>query len=252
MRGAMAQGAEQHGETADLDALERALVRARMWLHYQLSPKGDRAARKIFCLGPAKTGTSSLHALFEGNGLASQHSPGNWRIARYEAFSDRGDYRPFRTYARDFPNAVFVLNTRGLRGYLSSHASHLQRRQSGEGIRAFPVQFFVNRILRRNRHMAEVLAHFAGSERLIIANIERAGAMAGVARALGLDGAEEIHRHKTERQRHAATEANIDRALDRLGLTGQAAEPFIFPQLLPESLARAAVAGTPAPERCFL
>lgn len=248
----MAQGAEHHGETADLDALERALVGARMWLHYQLSPKGDRAARKIFCLGPAKTGTSSLHALFEGNGLASQHSPGNWRVARYEAFSDRGDYRPFRTYARDFPNAVFVLNTRGLRGYLSSHASHLQRRQSGVGLAPFPVQFFVNRILRRNRHMAEVLAHFAGTERLIVANIERAGAMAGVARALGLGVAEEIHRHRTERQRHTATEVNIDLALDRLGLARQEAEPLIFPQLLPAKLARAAAGGMPAPERCFL
>ncbi|MGQ0610086.1 MAG: hypothetical protein ACT4N9_03145 [Paracoccaceae bacterium] len=248
----MAQNAEHLGETTDLDALERALVGARMWLHYQLSPKGDRAARKIFCLGPAKTGTSSLHALFEGNGLASQHSPGNWRVARYEAFSDRGDYRPFRTYARDFPNAVFVLNTRGLRGYLSSHASHLQRRRSGGGTAPLSVQFFVNRILRRNRHMAEVLAHFAGTERLIIANIERAGAMAGVARALGLDSADEIHRHRTERQRHGATEANIDLALDRLGLTGQAAEPLIFPRLLPAELARAAAGGMPAPERCFL
>lgn len=234
------------------ERVERAVVGARMWLHYRIFPKGDRSARKIFCLGPVKTGTSSLHAMFRANGLASQHWSGNWRLAQYDAFSDRGDYRHYRLYARDYPNAVFVLNTRGVRSYLSSYASHHQRRQKPGEIKAQPVQFFVERILGRNRHMAGVLAHFAGTDRLIVANIERPGAIGMVAGALGLQVQEELHRNRTARQHHAETEANIDAALALLGIADRAAEPLIFPELLPEDLAKAATAGIPPAERCFL
>lgn len=252
MKGSMAQTIASAREGMDLESFERPLVGARMWLHYHLTPKGELLARKIFCLGPAKTGTSSLHAMFMANGLSSEHSAGNWHVSRFDAFSDRGDYRPYRAYARSFPNAVFVLNTRGLRSYLSSYASHLQRRLSPPDVPAIPVQFLVNRTLRRNHQMAEVLAFFAGTERLIVANIERPGSIGRIAAALGLKSPEEVHRHKTARQRIEGTEANIDQALALLGLTSRAEEPLIFPQFLPQDLARAAAAGVPAAERCLV
>jgi hypothetical protein len=102
----------------DLYNLEYALVRLRNRLDFLLRSKGETGARKLFCLGPAKSGTSSLHALFEANGLTSLHSAGNWPVADYDCFSDRGDYRPFEQYDTTFPNAVFILNCRPLGSYL--------------------------------------------------------------------------------------------------------------------------------------
>lgn len=239
-------------ETLDTEAVERAVVRARMWAHFQLSPKGPRDARKVFCLGPAKTGTSSLHAMFAENGLQSLHSSGDWPVARFDAFSDRGDYRPYHAYAATYPNAVFVLNTRGLRGYLSSYATHLQRKLPDAGRKPLPVQYFINRTLRRNRHMAEVLANFAGQDRLIVVNIDRPGAMDFVARHLGLTLGPQPHRHRTNRAPFAANEANIDAALDAMGLGDQAAEPLVFPQLLSARTRDSLVGAMPKAASLFL
>lgn len=233
-------------ETLDAEAVERAVVRARMWAHFQLSPKGPREARKIFCLGPAKTATSSLHAMFVENGLRSLHSSGDWQVARFDAFSDRGDYRPFRAYAATYPNAVFVLNTRGLRGYLSSYATHLQRKVPELGRKPLPVQYFINRILRRNHHMAEVLRHFAGADRLIVANIDRPGAIDFVAQRLGLAPSSQPHRHRTKRAPFAENEANIDAALAALGIGDQGSEPLVLDTLLTVAERRAAAMPTAA------
>lgn len=239
-------------ETLDTEAVERAVVRARMWLHFRLSPKGPLDARKIFCLGPAKTATSSLHALFAENGLSSLHSSGNWPVARFDAFSDRGDYRPFRAYAATFPEARFVLNTRGLRGYLTSYATHLQRKLPPEARKALPVQYFINRSLRRNRHMAQVLQHFAGTDRLIVVNIDRPGAMEFVAGTLGLAPSTQPHRHRTKRAAFAGNEANIDAALAMMGLSDHADAAMVVPRLL-SSQAQAGMAGAmPPSDLCHL
>ncbi len=219
-------------ETLDAEAVERAVVRARMWAHFAVSPKGPRDARKVFCLGPAKTATSSLHAMFVENGLRSLHSSGDWPVARFDAFSDRGDYRPFRAYATTFPAAVFVLNTRGLRGYLSSYATHLQRKAPEAGRKPLPMQYFINRTLRRNRQMAQVLTHFAGTDRLIVVNIDRPGAIDFVAQRLGLAPSSQPHRHRTKRAPFAENEANIDAALAAMGLGDQGREPLVFDRLL--------------------
>ena len=223
-------------ETLDIEAIERAVVRARMYLHFRLSPKGPRVARKVFCLGPAKTATSSLYAMFRENGLKSLHSSGDWPVAEYETFADRGDYRPFAAYAATYPEAVFVLNTRGLRGYLTSYASHLQRHLPEAGRKPLSVQYFINRTRRRNRHMAEVMTHFAGTDRLILVNIDRPGAINFVAERLGLTATPQPHRHKTTRQALPENAANIQTALDRLGLADQADEALVFPHLLPAPL----------------
>lgn len=239
-------------ETLDTEAVERAVVRARMWAHFQLSPKGPRDARKIFCLGPAKTATSSLHAMFAENRLRSLHSSGDWPVARFDAFSDRGDYRPFHAYAATYPNAVFVLNTRGLRGYLSSYATHLQRKVPDAGRNPLPVQYFINRILRRNRHMAEVLTHFAGQDRLILVNIDRPGAMDFVAQSLDLTAGAQPHRHRTKRAPFAGNEANIDAALSAMGLADQGPEPLVFPQFLTPKVRAELERAMPRPDRLFL
>ena len=225
-------------ETLDSEAIDRAVAGLRMWLHFRFSVKGPQAARKVFCLGPAKTGTSSLHAMFQENGLKSLHSAGDWPVAEYECFSDRGDYRPYRAYAAAYPEAKFVLNTRGLRGYLMSYATHLQRRIPEAQRRPLSVQYFINRTLRRNRHMAEILSHFAGSQRLIVVNIERPGAMDFVAARLGLPSGNQQHRHKTNRTPSTENAMNIEAALLQLGLTEKAQHPLIFPELLSEKLRR--------------
>ena len=243
-------------ETLDIEGIENAVVRARMWLHFLRSDKGPLVARKVFCLGGAKTGTSSLHALFEENGLKSQHASGDWMVAAYDCFSDRGDYRPFRAYAQSFPEAVFVLNTRGLRGYLSSYASHLQRNTDPATRKALPVQYFINRTLRRNRHMARVLSFFSGdqtgADRLLLINIDRPDAMNFIASRLHLAPPSQAHRHRSQRALLAGNEANIDAALARMGLTGRENEPLVLPELLtPRERAKLAFR-LPKPENCLL
>lgn len=200
----------------DLYRLEYALVRARNRLDFALRPKGDRTARKVFCLGPAKSGTSSLHALFEANGLRSIHSAGNWPMASYDCFSDRGDYRPFRAYDATYPNAVFLLNTRPLGSYLRSLAIHRSREGS-----ALPEDFvnaalLVGQARRREAFHLEVLRHFAGRANFFVVDIERPGSMAFVADRLGLILPEVTHHHKTRDKPTPRAEAAVAAAMTAL------------------------------------
>lgn len=96
----------------ELRDIEMGIVKFRNIAKFHVGPKDIPQAAKYFCLGPARSGTTTMHRAFESVGLRSAHKAGTWPLADYDAFSDRGDYRPYRAYATYYRNAVFILNTR--------------------------------------------------------------------------------------------------------------------------------------------
>lgn len=94
---------------------------------------------KVFCIGFNKTGTTSLHEYFEQAGLSSSHDPGYQANTRtmdeaelrayldaYDAFSD-GERANVPRLLELYPDAKFVLNTRGLKSWLESRVKHVFR-----------------------------------------------------------------------------------------------------------------------------
>ncbi|MCF8510079.1 MAG: hypothetical protein K9G43_01410 [Rhodobacteraceae bacterium] len=207
---------------SDLDIynLEYAVVRSRNRLKFFWEPKGDRQARKVFCLGTAKSGTSSLHGLFEENGLRSLHSAGNWPVAQFDAFSDRGDYRPFQAYEKHFPNAIFILNCRPLGNYLRSLAIHRTRKRAALPKGLLNHAMLKGQAIRRETFHIEVLRYFVGKKNLIVVDIEKPGAISFVAQRLGLDAPRNPHRHQTKIQPSDDLEMMIESALSDLGFRG--------------------------------
>lgn len=219
----------------DLFQLELRAVRFRNTLFFRLGPKGSRQRRKYFVIGHPRTGTLALHKIFEANEIAAQHSSGNWKTWRYDAFSDRGNYQPFALFARYYPNALFVLNTRPADGYIHSRMNHIARsrgRRNRPGAR-FTRGHVRNELLERNRYFLNVIRHFNDSDRLTVMNIGRPGAMAFACQRLGLYFPGDAP--SKSKARHVLTEQdqrNIDAAFEELGIAESKSNPFIFPELL--------------------
>ena len=91
---------------------------------------------KVFCIGFNKTGTTSLHAFFEHEGLTSMHNiawpveshrlTGRSFFEKTTCYTD-GEQAAFHRLEEWFPNAVFVLNTRDERSWLRSRIKHVMR-----------------------------------------------------------------------------------------------------------------------------
>lgn len=219
----------------DLLQIDYQVVRLRNTLHFLLAPKGDRRRRKYFVIGHPRTGTLALHQIFEANGIAAQHSAGNWKPWRYDAFSDRGNYQPFRLFARCYPNALFVLNTRPAASYLRSRMNHFaksRRRLNRGNVRISPERVR-NELLQRNRFFLRAVRFFAADDRLTVINIARPGALAFASERLGLEfPGDRPSKPKARQVLSDADLASIDTAFESLGLAGQQDNPFIFPELL--------------------
>lgn len=201
-----------------------AVIRARMRLHFALSPKGDAQARKIFVIGYPRSGTTSLHALFEANGIRSRHTAGDWKTARFDAFSDFGQMRPFAAYDRYYANARFVLNLRPTDRYLMSLVSQVHPNWR------FNDMNFAREILRRARFFENVFRHFNGRDDLCVVNIERPGAIGFIADFLDLappDSATERPRNVGRRDLREHLRADMEAGFARLGVTDKAAQPVI-------------------------
>lgn len=89
---------------------------------------------KIFCIGFNRTGTTSLHTLFQREGFRSYHGTA-WRgmrealLVRYDCFSD-GRPDDFRELDRRYPRSQFILNVRDLDTWLRSRLDHIQCRKA--------------------------------------------------------------------------------------------------------------------------
>ncbi len=214
------------GRTTDFNDISFGVIRARMRLHFRLTPKGDRQAVKIFVIGHPRNGTTTLHKLFEANGLDSFHNSADWPVARHDAFSDFGQLRPVAAYDRTYPNAKFILNFRPLRPYLISIATHHQR--------IFSAQNFVNEIYRRADYFARTLRYFQGRKDFIALNIEAAKALSAVADFCGFDVAKPpggaVH-NASNRVKSDANLQNIETALAALGLSDEAGRGCLVSKL---------------------
>mmetsp|Transcript_23220 Transcript_23220/g.62940 ORF Transcript_23220/g.62940 Transcript_23220/m.62940 type:complete len:306 (-) Transcript_23220:114-1031(-) len=100
-----------------------------------------QARDKIFFIGPMKTGTTSLAAMYTARGYRACHGECNgqpWHTAStsraakaivdsHDTFMDHGDHANFKWLAKSYPTARFVLNTRELKSWLISRADHARR-----------------------------------------------------------------------------------------------------------------------------
>lgn len=92
----------------------------------------NKKFNKIFVIGYNKTATCSIDALLSENGLNSYHSgglhEGDWDINKYDAFSDQHpdgtDFFRFRKCHQNYPNSLFILNTRKLKDWILSRCGH--------------------------------------------------------------------------------------------------------------------------------
>jgi hypothetical protein len=139
---------------------------------------------KVFCIGFNKTGTSSLHALFERAGFRSYHGRA-WRrmeadlLGRYDCFSD-GIPDDFTELDRRYPRSRFILNVRDLDAWLGSRLDHVRREKAAgtweerAGNWDDTNSAVRNWIARRNAHHRRVLDYFRGQpEKLLIVNYPR-------------------------------------------------------------------------------
>ena len=95
--------------------------------------KSRMFGRKIFCIGPNKTGTSSLHQLFTSGGLNSCHSTrwasythlsfGKAFFLGHQAFCD-GVTPNFVRLDEWFPNALFIFNDRPEESWIAARIRH--------------------------------------------------------------------------------------------------------------------------------
>lgn len=93
----------------------------------------NKKFNKIFVIGYNKTATCSIDTLLNENGLNSCHNgglnEGDWDINKYDAFSDQHpegtDFFRFRKCHKNYPNSLFILNTRKLKDWILSRCGHL-------------------------------------------------------------------------------------------------------------------------------
>jgi hypothetical protein len=235
--------------TYDGFSLEHAIVETRNRLKFRLRPKDNPSAHKYFIIGHAKTGTNSFHYLFESAGLRSCHQSGFWDTAKYDCFSDRGNYQPIDLYKAYYPNAIFILNCRPLRAYLRSLAIHLNRDWYRHEF--LSPQAFINHAYRRNDYFARVAQMFEGSKNFLVANIQKKGMFADVAQKLGLSiDQDEFHGKKTSLELETDLTKNLKEAIDRLDLGDKVDMPFIIPELLSDETR--SKLGSIDHESCFL
>lgn len=141
-----------------------------------------RPKDKVFAIGFNKSGTTSLHHLFQDLGFRSFHGI-HWRDSRnrtllhaFDAFSD-GPPQDFQALHRLFPTAKFILNTRDLEGWVLSRLKHVARDRTRD---TRPATWSVSHqaveawITDRNNYHARVLRYFqAFPEQLLVVNLTR-------------------------------------------------------------------------------
>jgi hypothetical protein len=134
----------------------------------------DASARKVFCIGFQKTGTTSLHEYFMKNNMRSTHDPSWWQWRRKEQFSKCDCftdglemyhvpyvYPDLAFLDSTFPNARYVFQTRTLRSWLVSRWRHGNPAYlNGVDTNAFGPDACRVWANNRNEWMARVLAYF--------------------------------------------------------------------------------------------
>lgn len=218
-----------HRKSFEARDIEMFVVRLRNSIKFNLGQKGASDSPKYFCLGPARSGTTTMHKTFESIGVRSLHRAGNWPLSKYDAFSDRGDYRPFKKYARYYKKAYFIVNTRPVSAWVNSRARYRNRPISARS--------FANMIHRRNQFFIDVVNYFRTSDRLLIVNIQKQGSIAGAFEFMNLPDPGEIKRESASPSEYPYDNyENVCRALDEAIDESEQSEPFLIPSLTPSEV----------------
>jgi hypothetical protein len=156
--------------------------------------------RKVFAVGFNKTGTSSLHALFQLLGLRSYHGTA-WRdcrdralLSRYDCFSD-GIPADLAALDEGFPGSRFILQVRDLDRWIYSRLGHIDR-EKRQGVshtdeRWDSTEYAVRAWIRqRNEHHLQVLSRFRErpQDLLVVNYIRDQSAAARICDFLGFTG----------------------------------------------------------------
>lgn len=156
--------------------------------------------RKIFCIGFNKSGTTTLHHIFKDQlGLDSIHK-GRWtywsafvhhpRIESHDAFTD-GESPLVNRLIRQYPDALYILNSRPLKSWLiSRHKAAVRTKTSMQWLLSdFLGLKFLSRLISkyhlkiddrmmlqwvqiRNSYHKYVMQLFEKDDRLFVMNIE--------------------------------------------------------------------------------
>jgi len=163
----------------------------------RLLNKTGMGGKKVFAIGFNKTGTTSLHVLFEFLGRASYHGTKWWKcddlelLRSYDCFSD-GSPRDLVKLDRLFPGSKFILQVRDLESWIYSRLAHIERSKRANTYKGVPewdsTEYAIKGwIRRRNAHHLFVLSYF--SERtsdILVVNLTRdESAASRVCRFLG-------------------------------------------------------------------
>ena len=149
-----------------------------------LNRLGLRRRRKVFAIGFNKSGTTSLHALFETLGLVSHHGT-RWResadmtlLRSYDCFSDDVP-TDLPKLDQLFPGSRFILQVRELDTWVYSRLAHIER---GKQNAAYKTHALWNTtetsvkswITYRNTYHCFVLSYFARRPQdLLVVNFVR-------------------------------------------------------------------------------
>lgn len=166
-----------------------------------LNRLGLRRHRKVFAIGFNKSGTTSLHALFETLGLVSHHGV-RWRnctdlalLKSYDCFSDDIPTDLARL-DRLFPGAKFILQVRELDTWVYSRLAHIDRGKRNKSYKTHSAWDVTEAsvktwIAERNAYHHFVLSYFSERrEDLLIVNFIRdPGAAVEVCKFLDYDDA---------------------------------------------------------------
>jgi hypothetical protein len=133
---------------------------------------------KIFVIGFNKTATSTFHKLFLKNNLKSQHNT-VWQVNDYDCFSDNGNLNNFKKLDMDYPNSIFILNTRSLDKWLISRFQHGITEKWSNGLEtnwAYPCTNTLCKtwINERETYYLDVFNYFKYKpDKLIVVNIDK-------------------------------------------------------------------------------
>jgi hypothetical protein len=155
--------------------------------------------KKIFAIGFNKSGTTSLHALFESLGRPSYHGV-DWRacdnldlLRSYDCFSDDIP-QDLPKLDRMFPSSKFILQVRELDTWIYSRLAHIDRYRGVEGYKQTPTWDTTEHAVKtwieqRNRHHLHVLSYFQDrpSDLLVVNFIRDPSAATRISRFLGYD-----------------------------------------------------------------
>lgn len=152
---------------------------------------------KIFAIGYNKTATTSIHNFFRKNGLPSRHDSCDWKVQKFQCFSDNGDLQDYKKFYEKYPKSVFLLNTRRLDKWVTSRGKHYEFSKWCKSGHKYPsVPRYSEWLKKRHAYYKDILEFFQNDpSRLYIVNIDRENWLGEMAKMFSLQHIE-LHSNK--------------------------------------------------------